>query len=250
MTKVERPTDAQAAGPAGTATPELLRWWRTGEAQLRASVPGLELDRPSALPGWTRAHVVGHLIGNAYGLTNLLSWAETGIEKPMYVSDAARRADIEQRARRPQETLQAEFTQSQQALIAAVEALPASAWTNLVRSALGRSIPVSEVLWLRTRETWIHQVDLQSGFTFADLPSDLVDALLTDVTGTLTTRPQCPAVDVAPRDRSRRWRLGPPDVQPVTVEATAAESLGWVLGRGPELCDARSNRHVALPAWL
>ncbi|HZC40516.1 MAG TPA: maleylpyruvate isomerase N-terminal domain-containing protein, partial [Streptosporangiaceae bacterium] len=56
------------------------------EAQARA---------PSLLPGWTRAHVLTHIARNADGLANLLRWARTGTQTPMYASAGARDADIE-----------------------------------------------------------------------------------------------------------------------------------------------------------
>src|SRR5256885_15091039 len=50
---------------------------------------------PSLLPGWTRGHVLTHVARNGDGLGNLLRWARTGTETPMYASREARRADIE-----------------------------------------------------------------------------------------------------------------------------------------------------------
>ena len=51
---------------------------------------------PSALPGWSRGHVITHLSRNADGLVNLLHWAQTGVETTMYESNEQRAADIEQ----------------------------------------------------------------------------------------------------------------------------------------------------------
>jgi maleylpyruvate isomerase len=52
------------------------------------------LAQPCELPDWTRADVVAHMARNADALVNLLTWARTGDEKPMYPSAAARAAGI------------------------------------------------------------------------------------------------------------------------------------------------------------
>lgn len=66
-----------------------LPWMGAGtEFLLRAvgALPDDALADPSRLPGWTRAHVVGHLARNADALTRLATWARTGVETPMYGS--------------------------------------------------------------------------------------------------------------------------------------------------------------------
>lgn len=65
-------------------------WGRVAEA-----MPAAAFGEPSALPGWTRAHLLTHLARNADGLGNLLTWAETGVERSMYGPGNARDDDIE-----------------------------------------------------------------------------------------------------------------------------------------------------------
>ena len=57
-----------------------------------------EFDRPSLLPGWDRRHVVAHVARNADALVNLMTWARTGEETPMYPSVEARDAGIAEAA--------------------------------------------------------------------------------------------------------------------------------------------------------
>ena len=86
-------------------------WWVGGERALGTALGRLvphEYAEPSLLPGWTRAHVLGHLAGNADALTNLLTWARTGVETPMYASPEARDAEIDRRAALPPAELEAE----------------------------------------------------------------------------------------------------------------------------------------------
>ncbi|MBD3008267.1 maleylpyruvate isomerase N-terminal domain-containing protein [Streptomyces sp. 5-10] len=65
--------------------------------------------RPSALPGWSRAHLVAHVARDADALVNLLNWARTGVETSMYASADQRAREIEEDARRRPEDLRAEL---------------------------------------------------------------------------------------------------------------------------------------------
>ena len=198
--------------------------------RLVGALPDDALRRPSALPGWTRAHVVAHLARNAEALTRLATWARTGVETPMYPSREARAADIESSADAPDQTLRDELVSTAEDLDAAFAALDATTWRNTVRSALERPLPAVEVPWMRIREVWLHAVDLDAGATLADLPPEVVDALLDDATGMLTTRDGCPAALLRPTDRERDWTLGPaPHL--VELSGTAADLLGWLIGR-------------------
>jgi maleylpyruvate isomerase len=117
-----------------------------------------------------------------------------------------------------------------------------------VRSALGRVIPTAEIPWMRVREVWLHAVDLAAGVAVSDLPADIVDTLLDDVTGALSGRPDCPAVDLVPTDRDQAWQLNPTKTEQRTLAAgTAAQLLAWLTGRADEAVRAE---YPAVPAWL
>jgi maleylpyruvate isomerase len=222
-----------------------LPWMRAGQAAVERVVAELSDDAlraPSALPGWSAAHVVGHLARNAEALSRLVAWARTGIETRMYAHREQRAADIETSARRPAEVLRAELTATAEALDAGLAGLDATAWQAGVRSALGRPLPAAEIPWMRVREVWLHAVDL--GAPVAVLPDGVVDALLDEVTGTLSGREGCPAAVLEPTDRDRSWRLGPDDPAPPVVRGSAAELVAWLTGR------ARRADAPALPDWL
>ena len=82
---------AQAAQLRGAVAAATERFRRTA-----AGLSDQQAREPSALPGWSRGHVLAHLARNADSLRNLLIWARTGIETPQYRdadergSDAAR----------------------------------------------------------------------------------------------------------------------------------------------------------------
>ncbi|NUR97870.1 MAG: maleylpyruvate isomerase family mycothiol-dependent enzyme, partial [Kribbellaceae bacterium] len=157
----------------------VLDWIDEGTALCRAALA--DLEAPSLLPGWSRRHVAAHLSLNAEALGNLVHWARTGEERPMYDSAAARNADIEESAARPAVLLRGWFDRSAAALAAAMAALSDTQWQTQVRTAQGAPIPATRIPWLRAREVLIHAVDLGTGLTFADLPEDFLTTLCEDI---------------------------------------------------------------------
>lgn len=211
-----------------------LPWMGAGTEFLVQSVDALPDDAlraPSALDGWSRAHVVAHVARNAEALIRLATWARTGVENPMYADAQQRNADIEASAQAPTETLRRELANTAADLDAALAALDDDSWHAEVRSAQGRMIPAVELPWMRVREVWLHAVDLSSGAGMHDLPPDVVDVLLDDVTTALSAKDGCPAAALTPDDRDRTWPLGSGD-DVVEVRGPAAEVLGWLTGRG------------------
>ena len=49
-------------------------------------------------------------------------------------------------------------------------------------------MPAEETVWMRTREVWLHAVDLDNGATFTDIPAPVLERLLKDITGAWKTR--------------------------------------------------------------
>ena len=235
-----------------------LPWMREGTAFLLGAVERLDdgqLRQPSGLPGWTRAHVVGHLARNAEALGRLVAWARTGVETPMYSSRSDRAAEIEESAALSAERLRDDLSRTATELDQALGALDGNGWSARVRSALGRDMPASDIPWMRIREVWLHTVDLGAGARVADLPAEVVDLLLDDASGFLTHREGCPSVALAPTDRDRGWSVGPDRADPVVVRGSAPDLLGWLVGRadGAGLGAVRSGADVSvpvLPTWL
>ena len=81
-----------------------LGWMHEGTELFLKALESLDdeaLAAPGTLPGWTGRHVVAHVAANAEALGNLVHWARTGEETPMYSSPEQRGADIEAGAQRP-----------------------------------------------------------------------------------------------------------------------------------------------------
>jgi uncharacterized protein (TIGR03083 family) len=149
---------------------------------------------PSALPGWTVAHIVAHLHFNAEAIARLTQWARTGIETPMYSSFAQRNADIESGAVLPAAELRRLVHASARALDDALDALSPPQWEHLVVTAQGRTVPATELVWMRFREVALHGIDLDRGISFADLPAEAVAKLADEIVAKRLAAGEAPAL--------------------------------------------------------
>src|SRR5215472_2790418 len=166
------------------------------------AVSDAQAREPSLLPGWTRGHVLSHIARNADGLGNLLRWARTGTDTPMYASAEARNADIEAGSGRPAADLAADVRESAAAFAAEVPAVPGDAWTVQVRALRGPAFPALGVLERRFSEVEIHHVDLAAGYAPADWPAEFVADALPRVADSFAGREDAPRCQV--------WAEGPP----------------------------------------
>lgn len=224
-----------------------LKWAQRGSAAFHArlaQIPDSAFPSESTLPGWTIAHLVAHVGYNAQALSRLVRWARTGVETPMYASADARNAEITEGARLSPTELRDLAHESDERLRAELAEL--SAWDAKVVTAQGRTVPATEIPWMRTREVWIHAVDL-GGLDFEDFDDDLVDALITDIAALRHGRDGHAAVLIKPTDRERGWRIG---TDPVTVRGSAGDLLRWLAGRGARGIDAEGGAPPELGRWL
>jgi maleylpyruvate isomerase len=240
--------DEHEQRPAHEPDPAIRRWNQLGEQTFAGTLAATEdaaLDEPSLLPGWTRRTVVAHVVGNADGLHNLLSWARTGIETPMYASPDARQRDIETTAQLPPGALRAAYCRSADRLAQAVSTLPHTAWSSMVKTAQGRVVPATEVLWMRTRESWVHAADLVG--TGAILPPpELLAALADDVLSGWARRGVVPDLELVASDTGHVWNHGASS----TASGTLADIVWWITGRATEADLRLAGPAQTPPPWL
>jgi maleylpyruvate isomerase len=229
-----------------TAPTELLDWWERGEQRLGTALGRLtdeEFPAPSLLPDWSRAQLLAHLARNADALVNLLSWARTGVETPMYPSPGARDAAIAETATLPPAELREEVLDATRRLAGAVAEMPDPAWSVQVRTPQGHTVPASFVPWIRSREVWVHSVDLDAGIGFADIPDDVLAALADDVFRMWDARDQVPDVAVFAGDRE--WGTGA-----LAVAGPLPEVVAWLTGRSPGTGLAADGPLPTPAVWL
>jgi maleylpyruvate isomerase len=194
--------------------------------RLLATVSGLspfELDRPTLLPGWTRAHLLSHVARNADATRALLLGVRSRQPAQMYASPAAREADIEFGSRRPGEVILADVALSSQRFVIdaqATEPMLSGSFSVVGRDGSVEERPASLPVNRRLQEVEFHHVDLESGYTFNDSPPPLVDAMLRLVIWELSWQ------DFDVDERGDGWSVGP-----VEISGTPAALLTWLSGR-------------------
>jgi maleylpyruvate isomerase len=239
---------ARYDSPAAPAR-ELL-WARRGTAYFARRLNELrdeDLDAPTLLPGWSRRHLVAHVGYNARALARLVEWARTGVETPMYASAEARRAEIELGATLPPRALRNLFDHAEVHLNVEWRDLTGAGWDAEVRDLDGRSFPVRETAWMRSREVWVHAVDLDNGGSYRDFPPDLLDALIADVRRSWARRSEAPDLVLAATDRPEPIAVG--RAAGPEISGTTADLARWLTGRGARRLVGSSGALPDIPAW-
>ncbi|WP_129664878.1 maleylpyruvate isomerase N-terminal domain-containing protein [Phytoactinopolyspora endophytica] len=249
-------------------------WMDDGTALLLERVDALPVDGPAAgaapvpgLDGWSRGHLLAHIAFNAEALQRLVRWARTGVETPMYASKEARDAEIEEGAKRPLGELVAYVHSSAADLAKALDAMPDAAWDATVRTAQGRAVPAREIIWMRTREVWIHAFDLDpENVSYRQFPDDLLDALVSDVVAMFGRRGEATGLTVEATGTGRTWtvdgvdagnaRTDPADSGrgsgSVVVSGDLADLAAWLTGRASadNLTVSGAEAPPDLPPWI
>ncbi|MFE6974456.1 maleylpyruvate isomerase family mycothiol-dependent enzyme [Streptomyces sp. NPDC057682] len=226
------------------------RWALIGAELTFDAVAGLDdagYAAPSALPGWSRAHVAAHVAANAEALSHLVHWAATGVPTPMYASPEERAAGIERGRALPADRLTAWLRRSADALEAGMDRLTEEQWLHEVVTAQGRTVPATELPWMRSREVCVHAVDLANGVSFDGLPADFLAALCDDVTAKRAAAPG-PAVTLR-TPAGAAWDL-PGDGDPVPVTGALPDLAAYLTGRDNGLRAEDGTPAPALGAWL
>ena len=81
---------------------------------------------------------------------------------------------------------------------------------------------------MRTREVWVHAVDLDNGATFEQIPDDVLERLIQDITGNWQKRGE----------------------ETPLPEGTLAEISAWATGRGARGVASRKQPGQPAPRWM
>ncbi|MFH8499782.1 maleylpyruvate isomerase family mycothiol-dependent enzyme [Streptomyces coeruleorubidus] len=194
----------------------------------------------SALPGWSRGHVLAHLADNARMFARLAEHALRGELVPAYDGGVdERNAIIEAGAGRSAAGHRAELA----ARTAELEAV----WARLGDADWGRPVTfrnadVAATVYARWREAWIHMADLDLGVRPEDWPAELachaIDFLLCRLpTGT----------GVRAEDVPREWSVG--DRTGTMVTGRVRDLAAWLAGRTPATSPVAAEGLPALGPW-
>ena len=184
MTTGRRRSHRSATVPAvGVDREQVLAQIDAATERLLSTVRGFtdtDVRAPSLLPGWTRGHVLAHLVGGAGALRNLLDSARTGVALAAYASQQARDEAIEAGSRRDAATLLGEVAAAAGQFRAAAVAMPKGAWERDVRAPNGAAIPAAQLLERRLVEIELHHPDLDAGYGPADWPRSFAERELAE----------------------------------------------------------------------
>lgn len=180
----------------------------------------LSFAAPSTLPGWSRAHVVAHLALNARSHVGLFAAAARGDVAEQYRGGApARAAAIDEWSAHSPDQLKKDLRRAVYELEGAWAGANAEAWQGTGLSPSGLVIAISDLPFLRWRETLVHTVDLDIGIGFDAWPALWVRLELDrQRMAWAASHPmgltQLPAAANALDDRSRlAWLLGRLEVE-------------------------------------
>ncbi|WP_316667833.1 maleylpyruvate isomerase family mycothiol-dependent enzyme [uncultured Propionibacterium sp.] len=186
---------------------------------------------PSALPGWSRAHVATHLARSADALARLAEFAPDGVGIPLYLSDRDRFTDIERGAERRALDLQIDLDTSAGRLHRSFNKIGVSPGTTLVGLGGGRLVRLDLLPLARLREVLLHHVDLDCGFSIIDADDDIARWVLGWTCYWLTDDENLPALQIESTSGFHA-RLGARG-RPIPVGGSDALLLGWLTGRLP-----------------
>jgi maleylpyruvate isomerase len=205
---------------------------------------------PSLLPGWTRGHVLTHVARNADGMTNLLTWARTGVKTPQYASLEQRAADIEAGAARPIAEHVADLEATAARFTEAAAAVPAEAWSVIVQGTGSQPVEAVRVVWGRLREVEVHHVDLAAGYQPSDWPEAFVHRLLHEIADGYPDGLDGVAVCLRSDDLGHELMLGPAG-DGLTVSGPGYALAAWLTGRstGDNVTVSPPGRLPAVPSW-
>jgi maleylpyruvate isomerase len=183
-----------------------------------------ELAAPSRCEGWTRAHVAAHLAASAKGLRNLVEWAVTGTETPMYASKEARDAQIEEWATLSPVELKAKVREEAAAFGAAAQQLKGKLATEQVATLRG-PINAYETPAVRINEVLVHHFDLDTLWELEEADIDaLEDALEWSVEVAQQDADAWPGVTLV-TDEGETFTIGDGST---TLKGGRDALLGWV----------------------
>lgn len=216
-----------------------------------ASVDDEMVGQPSALPGWSRGHVLAHLDGNAQGIARLARWAADEVERPMYISREVRDADVELHATRDARAHEAAVGQSARALREDFDRLSDQQRAMEVMLGNGLRIRASSLARHRLQEVCVHHADLGlASYSWRDWPESMAAHMIRLVARDFAERGDFPVSDIIWTGVAgdERVTIVPGDV---TLRGEAPAILAWLLGRssGEDVTITGMSDIPPAPTW-
>jgi len=206
------------------------------------------LAAPSALPGWSRAHVVAHLARNADAMTRVLERSAAGVPASMYdtaegrdrdIDDTVARLDAAGLVRDAQESA-ARFEQAATSYEGPLD----RPFSRLVDGPVhGRVADVGRMRWV---EVEVHHADLGIGYSPSEWPEEFSRALIGRRQDELGL--DGPSMVLSSTDVDGLWKLG--SGTGPEIEGAAGDLAWWLVGRGGGVGLVSSTGELpTIPRW-
>ena len=205
------------------------------EGEVRALTDD-DVRAPSALPGWSRGHVITHIARNAEAIRGMTERAKHGEMGPMYPGGWEERdRGIGAGASRPVAELLADVESAQAALEATWASVTEDVWQTGTGYRLSGPATLADFVFIRWREVSIHTVDLASPGVdpldaWRSLEAEYLDEEWRWTTAGLAERvPEGTVLVLSPGDRPARAYGKGPEV--VVNHDPVPQALAWLTGR-------------------
>ncbi|MGL4832287.1 MAG: maleylpyruvate isomerase family mycothiol-dependent enzyme [Propionibacteriaceae bacterium] len=181
-------------------------------------------QQPSALPGWTRAHIATHVARNADALRQRLAHPTAGSLYPH-----SKALDIERGSERTALELQIDLDTSASLLNKAFDDLDGHGWGSLSTLDENVTCPVQLFPLARLAEIELHHCDLDLDYTIDDIDDDSQWWIIAWYAIRHELRGDLPLFTLVD-DRGCSTRIG--DGSAGTVTGMRRDLLAWITARG------------------
>ncbi|MCG5220395.1 maleylpyruvate isomerase family mycothiol-dependent enzyme [Streptosporangium sp. KLBMP 9127] len=206
---------------------ELVSHVHTGHRRLEGLLADLtddDIRAPSALPGWTRGHLVTHLANLAHAFTRQAEYAHQGRLIEVYDGGRpGRDAAIERGAGRTAAELREATTTAHATLEKAWAATGDDGWALPVSYRDGELL---DTVVTRRREVEIHLADLDLGYLPSNWPVEFCEHTATFLAPRV---PDGIRLTLSATDTTWNWTSG--TGEPVVVRGPAGDLTAWLAGR-------------------
>ncbi|CAH0139518.1 MULTISPECIES: maleylpyruvate isomerase family mycothiol-dependent enzyme [unclassified Arthrobacter] len=201
-----------------------------------------EMTVASLCEGWTRADVIAHVASSGRALVNLIEWAASGEERPLYASREARSQAISAVAALPRQELIGELRESARNFAEQAQRLGGDLAAPEVQ-VNGKGLPATSIVALRIAEVVVHHQDLGTAWTIEEADPDSLLNALEAVVRSLRAK-GAPGMTLVTEERDE-WVIGNGALRVVSDR----EGLLQWLARGDAEHVEMDGPVPALPSW-
>jgi maleylpyruvate isomerase len=201
-----------------------------------------EMTVPSLCEGWSRADVIAHVASSGRALLNLIDWATSGEERPLYASREARSQEIAALAAPPREELIEAARESARNFAEQAQRLSGELAATEVQLN-GKAVPATSIVALRIAEVVVHHHDLDTAWTIEEADPDSLLNALEAVVRSLRAK-GAPGMTLVTEERDE-WVIGDGGLR---VVSDREGLLQWLARGDAEHIDV-DGPVPALPTW-